>query len=798
MSIEGTLFKSNYIGKDGFVWWIGRVADAHTWFNKNQEKSFSGEDGFRCKVRIIGYHPFDKTLKEEDLPWATVLMDASSGNITGNTQQLQGGETCVGFFLDGEDGQQPVIIGLLHRNANVKASTTPEENLKEQSSRFQNLPLNRDSGLNRNRTSFEPISPTTAKNGIVAKASDAVSKYSIGAKAVEACFAFEAKNTQTVVKPSTCSNDFIGRITQIIQDFIGGISILENTITGFINPLLNKVVDITSQIKSVANQIGGIVKLIINTIRSSLFKYITKFFRNFLGLNKKVNIAHPVVNGPAKKATKTIFQKIYCLLENLIDEIIDFIVNMLVGMIGKIVNPSFCVIEQFTSAILAKLMELIDNALQPILSGISWLTGGIGGVLNVLNQASTLAQQIFNFLGDCGSIKCTQPSKWISSAAAELKIGTDNWQKQLNNVNVLKGFTNSLTEISNAIGGDIQLERVVGSKEVSPGVFDVDYTTAGGNIFTRQEDGNGNPIANNQVINKNQLEELLGTVDTLTGGNSLGKLGSLEGAIAGMTMFGGFNSQYSQCNQSTFNPTNQNDLGPIPLGYKYEYCIPPIAEVVGSGYGASVIPIVGDDGGILAVEVIKCGYEYTNQTTIVIIDNSGHGSSARAKAIVNSSGYIESVVVLNPGSGYCKGDYSNITGENCADRKSGIGTTAGPGIGTTAGPGIGITTGPGIGTTVVGIVTDIYVVQPGLGYTSGDTINVGNCSYGLILTNNGSIIGINSSGYCQDRFGTNPIITINTNTGVGAKLKPVMRFVPQIVTINSTTPSKLINIVDCP
>jgi hypothetical protein len=306
-----------------------------------------------------------------------------------------------------------------------------------------------------------------------------------------------------------------------------------------------------------------------------------------------------------------------------------------------------------------------------------------------------------------------------------------------------------------------------------------------------------------------------------------------------MTMFGGFNSQYSQCNQSTFNPTNQNDLGPIPLGYRYAYCIPPIAEVVGSGYGASVIPIVGDDGGILAVEVINCGYDYTNETTIVIIDNSGYGSSARAKAIVNSDGYIESVVVLNPGSGYCKGDYSNITGADCADRKSGIGTTtitvpagpgigtttitvpAGPGIGTTtAGPGIGTTTitvpvgpgigtttitvpvGPGIGSTVVGIVTSIYVIQPGLGYTSGDTINIGNCSYGLILTNNGSIIGINSSGYCPDRFSTTPTITINTNTGVGAKLKPVIRFVPQIVaattTTTTTSTTQIITIVDCP
>jgi len=778
--IEEALLKSNYIGKDGFTWWIGRVADAHTWFNINQEKSFNGEDAFRCKVRIIGYHPFDNTLKEDDLPWATVMLDATGGNSTyGKSQQLKGGETCIGFFLDGEDGQQPVIIGLLHRNAKVKASTTLEENKKEQSSQFKNLPLNVNSALDRNKTLLSPLSQATAGTGPAAASGKAVCAYT-DSKSNSGAQGFEQKMTQTVVKPSTCKDDFIGRITQVLQDFIAGISILENAITGFVNPVLNKIVDVTSQIQSVAGQIGGIVKLIINAIRSSLFKCITKLFKDFLGLNKKANPAHPATTPIAKKATKTILENIYCLFENLIDEIIDFIVKMLTGMIGNIVNPSLCVSEQFTSAILAKLMQMIDTALQPILSGINWLTNEIGEVLGLLGDISAVAQQIFSFLGNCNSVKCTQPSKWISSAAAELKMSTDNWQKQLNNINVLGGITEGLTEISNAIGGDIQLQNVVGSVEVSPGVFNVDYTTAGGNIFTRQEDGNGNPIVNNQVINKNQLEGVLGTVSTLTGGT--GSLGSLEGAIAGMTMFGGFNSQHSQCNQSTFNPTYQNDLGPIPLGYRYEYCIPPIAEVVGTGYGASVMPIVGDDGGILAVEVINSGYEYTDQTAIAIIDNSGHGSSARAKVIVDSSGSIGSVVVLNPGSGYCKGNYA------------GIGTTAGTGIGTT-------TAGTGIGTAVVGIVTSIYVVQPGLGYTSGDTINIGNCSYGLILTNNGSIIGINSSAYCPDKFSTTPIVIINTNTGVGAKLKPIMKFVPQTITLTTptiTNQTQLINVKDCP
>ena len=128
--IDESLLKSNFLGRDGFVWWIGRVAHPDYWKAINTVMDQSGEKGQRCKVRIIGYHPFDNTLKEEDLPWAQVMMDPISGSGQGGQGQvlsLQGGETCVGFFMDGEEAQQPVIMGLLHRNEKVENSFTNEE-----------------------------------------------------------------------------------------------------------------------------------------------------------------------------------------------------------------------------------------------------------------------------------------------------------------------------------------------------------------------------------------------------------------------------------------------------------------------------------------------------------------------------------------------------------------------------------------------------------------------------------------------------------------------------------------------
>ena len=32
--LEGSLLKSNYLGKDGFIWWIGQIAPKDVWRNE--------------------------------------------------------------------------------------------------------------------------------------------------------------------------------------------------------------------------------------------------------------------------------------------------------------------------------------------------------------------------------------------------------------------------------------------------------------------------------------------------------------------------------------------------------------------------------------------------------------------------------------------------------------------------------------------------------------------------------------------------------------------------------------------
>ena len=740
--IEESLLKSGILGKDGFVWWIGRVAKRDTWFRENLGNAFSGEQGFRCKVRIIGYHPFDDKLKEEDLPWAQVMLDAASGNAAnGSTMLLQGGETCVGFFLDGEDAQQPVIIGLLHRNANVKESTDDELKRKEGEIQFKNAPLytgnkipstNRPSSKPKSLPQIPALPGTSTVEGTTNKA---FCLWSDGPSSAAA--AFEIKNTKYVRIPSRCSNDLIGGITRIIQDFIAIVNTLEQSIGQFIDPLLNEIVDIANTIKNIAGQIGGIVKQIINSIRDGIIKCLISLFKKFLGLQKKTDPTHSLTGPVLQKATKTLLQQIFCIFEKLIDVMIDFVIKMLENMINGVINPTICAAEQAVSGILAKLMSLIEELLEPILSGVQWLTGGLGTISGILNQASTLATEIYNFIG-CDEIKCNKPSEWISSTSAALQRGSDDWTKQLEGVNVLKGISKDLTQISSGIS--------------TGGLEGYDY--------------NGSNLSG-----LNKIAKGLG-----------GDLSSIEGAIASISLFGSNNSSFGECNEKTSNPQTQYDLSPVPFGYKYSYCIPPIAVVFGDGNGAQLIPIVSN-GSIFSVEVIDGGSGYSSPLSIAIIDNSGYGQGAQVDAIVGVGGSITGAIVISGGSGYCPGNYNNV----------GIDTNI-----------TDVNTLPitGISTSVVGNVDSVYIIAPGIGYTSGDTISIGTTTISPIITPNGSVVKVKLPNNFNQSFARPPIITINTNTGVGAEVIPVMKYTQQGIFVNKDSKSvidqkQVISVVDC-
>jgi hypothetical protein len=128
---NGSLFTSGFAGSH-FNWWVGQIADDATWRDntaagKHESASQVPGHSRRFKVRIIGYHDQqEETIPSDQLPWAQIMYPTTAGGGQGSSSQttnLRQGNFVFGFFLDGQDMQVPVIMGVLGNNAQTALKT---------------------------------------------------------------------------------------------------------------------------------------------------------------------------------------------------------------------------------------------------------------------------------------------------------------------------------------------------------------------------------------------------------------------------------------------------------------------------------------------------------------------------------------------------------------------------------------------------------------------------------------------------------------------------------------------------
>lgn len=88
----------NFAGKDGFIWWTGIVED-------RQDPLKLG----RCRVRCLGWHSPNKSdMPTNRLPWALPNIPVNMPIVYTPRE----GDMVFGFFIDGENAQEPIILGI--------------------------------------------------------------------------------------------------------------------------------------------------------------------------------------------------------------------------------------------------------------------------------------------------------------------------------------------------------------------------------------------------------------------------------------------------------------------------------------------------------------------------------------------------------------------------------------------------------------------------------------------------------------------------------------------------------------
>lgn len=111
------------------VRWFGRIERSATWQNNIESQHFNRLNqqrgwGYRYRVRILGYHTGDESvLPPDQCIMANVILPVTSGSGLGGfheTPSLSAGSLVTGFFVDGHNGQEAFIDGvLINSNNNV-------------------------------------------------------------------------------------------------------------------------------------------------------------------------------------------------------------------------------------------------------------------------------------------------------------------------------------------------------------------------------------------------------------------------------------------------------------------------------------------------------------------------------------------------------------------------------------------------------------------------------------------------------------------------------------------------------
>ena len=116
----------DFFGKDSFTPFIGVVENV-------DDPTHSG----RVKVRCVGWHPInrksccsdDDSLPTDDLPWARKAMPVTHAQQSriGGKHGLMPGCWVLGFFLDGDEAQDPMVIN----SFNFTSKTSDQDNRKD-------------------------------------------------------------------------------------------------------------------------------------------------------------------------------------------------------------------------------------------------------------------------------------------------------------------------------------------------------------------------------------------------------------------------------------------------------------------------------------------------------------------------------------------------------------------------------------------------------------------------------------------------------------------------------------------
>ena len=690
---------TNFAGRDGFHWWIGQVTDPKKgkWDNSLEKKQAeNGEPIYshRCRVRIVGYHGCGDELPDDKLPMAHILMppNVSTTGGRGESTQYQGGEVVVGFFMDGEDAQQPVIFGTLFKQSYVK------DQLKN--SEFKA----------KKQTCFKPYTPpdvrSTAadheisdnnKNGNGNGGGNGGEKKSWNGQMRTddlKTVGDENANFNTEFKmdnSTACEDNEISKISSELKEFSKKMKAFQklNSSDVFVNPLYGGVVDMTSELKLTSNRIQNSMTKLVRRGRS----YVIGDTLDKLSKTLKDKTPKPLQSA-AGGAVNELSNTIYCNFEKIQDQLGDYLMKSLENMLGQLLDVPICGVENFLGDMFGQINNILDTSLGGIFDQLNNIQGGgIALPSKTFSKAIQFADIITGIL-ECDQTNCPENTSYSSKNGISKAIPDD--------------FSNLIPKIG-----------------VSSLV---------------------NPL----------LDALDGAIPQLPG------LPSLDGAVPAIPSAPNCSTNVLKC-----GPPRVDFLG-------------------GGGQGASGSAIVNALGQIIGVAVAGRGSGFIEPPLLSFFDSCENGYGAGGFVRIKD-GSVSEVVITDGGQNYLPNTTETTLNEDGSLTEKEVIPDPNANYDGEV--------------SYVTSLSDVVLENTGFGYEDGDTVTVeggtGQAEVEL-LVEDGLVAGAN---VINGGFGfTNlPDLVINSDTGAGARLKPVLKFtkVEDAAELAQITQDAVVTVISC-
>ena len=614
-------FNTNFLGRDGFTWWIGQIAPYAA------TETQDGENGWGCryKVRIMGYHPYTDQLADEDLPWAIVMRPPGTGTGSGGmskTIHYNQGDTVIGFFLDGDNAQQPIIMGALGnskyaaKNGEVvpfgnftgynKVMEPPSAKVRTQSesSDIQEQPSPQTNTPERTVNSDNPARVSSA-DGIT------VTNPCGGNDSPK-----DAKGSQQLTDIKNAVEQFSDSVKRIKADFDEG--------SEFVKDWIKQEIKVrTEQVKGLASGfVNGMIvdfaEQVIPLMRQGLEMLYQKVFSLVFAATGSYSIAR-AAGLAAQQAMavpiKFLQDQLPCIVNSILNKIGNTVESLLGSIVDNVDNFVQCVADQ-TIGVLAN--DIIGQAAD----GLSSALGGLDKIMQFINSFGSPGEFVENLmrntvgglLGLIGVAGCNDEKEKDAMGPCKTILGVGpafnepgDLKGIIDNANIAKAATN----IANVAGLDFE-----GVQDVAEGV-----------------------------------KSVVGAFDVF--------------------------------NPDSKKPGFASDLGGCYTGPP-QLCKPPTINIFGGGGdGAAAAPLFGfpdfgtNTASIIDIELTNPGNGYTYPPFVQIVDscNQGYGAIARAtvkdgkidKIYMSSVGenypveeveplVVTKVDIVNPGSGFSSDD----------------------------------------------------------------------------------------------------------------------------------------------